>query len=59
MRTSGDKSLISLHCVAKIEKVKREAELGEGAHTFLTRCPHSMVTHDENWKFKGGLIENV
>ena len=28
MRTSGDKSIISLHCVAKIEREKRVAELG-------------------------------
>ena len=36
MRISGDKSIISLHCVAQIEKSKRVPELGGRELTHLS-----------------------
>ena len=43
VRTSGEKSINSLHCVAKKEKSERVPELRwERAYRFITRFPHSI-----------------
>ena len=60
MRTSGDKSIISLHCVAKIVREKRVAELGgRELIDFSTDVYTAWLPMMKIGNSRGGLIENV